>query len=56
MATRTLDSASDGLNLSRRALLRASVAVGGGLALQAILPGVANAASEGAAASAGAPQ
>ena len=31
-----------------------SVAVGGGLALQAILPGVANAAGEGAAASAGA--
>ena len=55
MATRTLDSASDGLNLSRRALLRASVAVGGGLALQAILPGIANAASEGAAASGGAP-
>ena len=48
MATQTLDSASNGLNLSRRALLRASLAVGGGLALQAILPGAARAAGEGA--------
>ena len=37
------------MNLSRRALLRASLAVGGGFALQAILPGVASAADgEGA--------
>ncbi len=37
------------LDLSRRALLRASLTIGGGLALQAILPGVAQAAaSEGA--------
>ena len=48
MATQTLDSASNGLNLSRRALLRASLAVGGGLALEAILPGAARAAGEGA--------
>ena len=48
MATQTLDSASDGLNLSRRAFLRASVAIGGGLALQAILPGAAHAAGAGA--------
>ena len=43
MAITTIETASTGLNLSRRALLRASVAIGGGLALQAVLPGVARA-------------
>ena len=44
MATTTLD-----LTLSRRALLRASLAIGGGFALEAILPSVAQAADgEGA--------
>ena len=49
MATGINEPATNGLNLSRRTLLRASAMMGGGLALQAILPGVARAAADGAA-------
>ena len=45
MATTTIDNASHGVNLSRRTFLRASLAIGGGLALEAALPGGASAAA-----------
>ena len=45
MATTTIDNASLGVNLSRRTFLRASLAIGGGLALEAALPGGASAAA-----------
>ena len=47
MATKPVETAVNSVNLSRRALLRASLAMGGGLALQATLPGVARAALDG---------
>ena len=45
MATTTLETAPHGVNLSRRGFLRASAAIGGGLALEAVLPGGASAAA-----------
>ena len=45
MATTTIDNASHGVNLSRRTFLRASLAIGGGLALEAALPFGASAAA-----------
>ena len=45
MTTTTIDTASHGVTLSRRSFLRASLAIGGGLALEAVLPGGASAAA-----------
>ncbi len=45
MASTTLENADLGMNLSRRTFLRASLAIGGGLALEAALPGAAAAAA-----------
>ena len=50
MMSQVTEAAVTGANLSRRAFLKASVTLGGGLALDAVLPDLAQAATEGGAA------
>ena len=50
MRSQATEDAATGANLSRRAFLKASVTLGGGLALDAVLPDLALAATEGASA------